>query len=1540
MANIDKNIDNNETEEKKEKTSIKNVKEKVKKLSWWAKLFLFCFFSFIFLVVSLLVAINIPSVKDRLAKEAIGFLNSEFKTTFSAENVEVNFFGDVVINGVTAKDHHDFEFLKVKKLTAHSDWLMIAFNSRDLKFQKLSLEEADLKVITYKGEEQDNFTKYIEKFDTPKDPTKPPAKFTTRIEIINSKVSIVNRNQGEDGNWLKADNFNAYVSDLKTNGPNVTLKLNKFSFITERWGKKHKVEALSGDVTVTNQKLELKDLIFHTDHSLLQGDLTFNLDKKTGWKDFNNKVVWDMNLKRGSYLDGYDISYFVKNWDNYQKYQLFGKMDGTLNDFVLKNFLIKVKDNEIQTSEIRMAKLMEGNFNIKSNKISASITYKGLKASLPTFIVKKMGGVADDFGRMKYNGFADINKDRVAVKGDLITGIGQAQVNNFVLRNYSSKMPEYSGNLVVKDLNTTILTKNKQVGLISGNFNVQGKGFDINTLSLNTKSHISKIELMGKTLNNVSLDGELTQKQFKGIISINDAQARGLVNGKIDFSKPRLFADVDAQIDYLNLDYFGVASAGTKSFKGDVKGKVSMTNLNDLDLDASLHNVVLSGNKSISIPNGAVKVAVEDGNRVIDVDMPDAIKGKISGKFNLEDIGGMFQEGANRLLAGNKVKKYYKGQSFTMDIDIHQKLIDYFEPKISIADGAKITGSFDGNTDHLKLNMDAASFKYVMEKEVEISEAERLLAKANPDYEVREGVERDSIMARNVALRIDTANPEDYWSANVERTEYQGSVLKDISIKAQNKDNKKLNILASLKVGTLEKEKKNQWTPYAADIEQTMSENGDYVVKFSPTELKLSNFIWMVDTSPELDHSIVYRKKTQDFQIKNLRLYSDDSEILVNGIFKNGKDFDLSGDVKNMDISKVLAVIHQDSKIDLKGVANGSLKVKMNQTALVPLIDLKVEDISVSDNHLGNLTINAEASEFVNVYNVKANIESGEWLGKDKLVLDGTIDNNMRSPKLDLVAKLDEFDLAFVQAFVKDIFSNFKGKATGDVKIDGTLKDLNYGGDIAVKGFALKLNFSGVDYTFDDTVVTLSNGNLLFNLVGVKDHRTNSKGMISIGRLSLSDLSNIGADLLIRADDLMLLNTEQKDFDTFWGMIFAKGDIFVGFENQTLKIDATADVLKNSIFTLNSASASSGDEFKMLRFLKENKEGNVVVAEKKRTGLAMDIKLDITADKTSTVNVLVGDEVGDISVQGNTKNMRFRMDKTGNMRMSGSYSVESGTYISKAILEKKFDIKKGSNLHWSGDVMDPELNITASYDAIVSNMGEYLNTGSLPPVNVELQTRITNKLTAPNIQPVIQAPEVSSQVREVLNTKLATEEERVLQFASILALGNFNVSNTNASSAIASGVNVFFQQLSSAFNSISNDLKVDLDYIKGSESLNTSDRASAKVSYTISPRLTIKAGTGVPLSGSARTQNNYLSGEGIIEYDMSKDNNGSLIGRVYSKPSNVGLVLGSSAGANQTYGGGIVFSYGFNRILPKRKSKKDVQETKKDSIKQDTMKSN
>ena len=231
--------------------------------------------------------------------------------------------------------------------------------------------------------------------------------------------------------------------------------------------------------------------------------------------------------------------------------------------------------------------------------------------------------------------------------------------------------------------------------------------------------------------------------------------------------------------------------------------------------------------------------------------------------------------------------------------------------------------------------------------------------------------------------------------------------------------------------------------------------------------------------------------------------------------------------------------------------------------------------------------------------------------------------------------------------------------------------------------------------------------------------------------------------------------------------------------------------------------------------------------------------------------------------------------------------------------------------------------------------------GSLPAINVQLQTHITDRLTSPEIKPVIIAQDVSSQIREVMAYKLATEEEKVLQFASILALGNFNVANTNASSAFGSGVNVFFKQLSSAFNSLSDMFQIDIAYVSGNASTNTANKAVTNVDIKFSPRWKLKTGVGVPIANTENAQNNYLSGEGIVEYDWSKNIDGSRIFRIYSKPSNVGVVVGVNAGANQTYGGGVVLSYGFNRIFPRKKLKKrELQKNNKDSLRVDSVKEN
>jgi hypothetical protein len=139
-----------------------------------------------------------------------------------------------------------------------------------------------------------------------------------------------------------------------------------------------------------------------------------------------------------------------------------------------------------------------------------------------------------------------------------MTGIGQAKISNFSLTDFSTSLPKYVGYAEIKDLNTSVITKNKSVGLISGKFNINGQSFDVNTMKLSTKSQISSVEIMNKEINNLYLDGLLDHKKYNGLITVNDEQAKATIKGLIDFSTSRIFANVDANVSYLNMNYFTI----------------------------------------------------------------------------------------------------------------------------------------------------------------------------------------------------------------------------------------------------------------------------------------------------------------------------------------------------------------------------------------------------------------------------------------------------------------------------------------------------------------------------------------------------------------------------------------------------------------------------------------------------------------------------------------------------------------------------------------------------------------------------------------------------------------------------------------------------------------------------------------------------------------------------------------------------------------------------------------------------------------------
>lgn len=1544
-----------ETAEEFGKQAMKDVTS----YTWWAKLLLILFWLGLFLVAGVLITINLPVTKQWAADQALKLVNNDFKSGFSTESVDVNYFGDVTIKGLKVKDYKGLDFIQAREFRADSDWITLAANaisgkSNSLSFNSLTLVNADIKVITYKGDSIANFIRFTELFDNGKkrDPNKPPFQLNSRVQIIDSKVSIVNQNsEGEHGKWLTATKFNLKAPNVKVVGPNITALINNMSFVTSRWGKSHTVDTFSTELALTKQFLSLKDLTLNTDHTLLQGDIKFNLHDGS-WADFADKVRWDMNINQGSQLSGYDISYFVTNWDNIKPFNLSGKMTGPLNQFHLENFLIRNPDVNIATRTMKVDNLLKGHFSIETRDLSTDFTYKDLKAMMPTFISSKMKNVADDFGKLKYNGTAKVNPDQVYVEnGNLMTGIGQAKISKLSLTGYSTAMPKYSGRLEVKDLNTSVITKNKSVGLISGNFDLNGQSFDVNTMRLTTKSQITSIEIMDKVINNLYLDGLLDHKKYNGLITVNDEQAKATIKGLIDFSTSKIAMDVNADVTQLNMNYF-TNKPGSQIVSGQVEGKMSMSSINDLTLDVNANNLYFAtATQKYNIPSAKLKTFVEAGGRVIDVDAPGAATGKISGRYNLADLVGMVENGVGRILVGPPPRRLYRGQNFAMKFDVQQGLVNYFLPDLKLPNGAAVEGEYDGDSNNLILNLDATALKYLMTKEEEITDADKALASSNPDYQVnnRKNLSKDSAMVDSLKVRINTANLAQQLYARINRLEYNKNIIKDFELKGNNENGNTLHLATVFKHGSPDDEINEKLKEYAVNVDQSTDAAGDYVFRFEPTEVKFNEVSWAIDTSPELNHSITYRKNAGDFDIRNLRIYSDKSALFIKEAqFKSVKDFYLDAEISDFAIEKLLEMQSGGNSMDIKGLANGSVKIKMDKSTLQPLVDLTVDDIKMNGNDMGDISISATNGFSLNVYDIDVKVHSAGVLGNNSLNLTGTVNNNTASPDIDLTAEMRDFDLSFTQQFVQTIFGNLRGKATGDLKINGKLNNLDYSGDIALKDFGLKLLFTGVDYSFDDNVIQLSKGLAILNNIEVHDGRTNSKGNIS-GAIRFETLSSMGIDLIMRADNLLVLNSTQKDSDLFWGRVYGQGDLYVSGPVSGLSITTpNMRALNGSTFTFNSGSTSNVEEFKMLRFLKEGKDGLVTLEDKKKTGANMNIDFNLAVDKGTTVNVLIGDDVGSITVKGTADPLRFQMSRQGNIAMNGTYKVDNGTFVSKAILNKTFQIQKNSSIRWDGDAMKPALDITANYVRMVSNAGEYLNMGKLQPISILLQANITESLVDPKVELNVTAMDVSSQVRETLAAKMSQEGEKVLQFGSVLLLSTFNVSNTGGvdvnmgNVAESQGYNMLLKQLGSVLNTMSNEFQIDLNYVKGDQNSNTADRANAGVSVALSPRVNIKTGLGIPLSkteaSTTGAQNNYLSGEGSIEYDLSKKNDGTLLVRAYSKPTNIGMISTNGA-ANQAYGVGVMWSKSFNSLFKKKKKDKKAS-AEKTEIKTDSTKSN
>lgn len=1485
-------------------------------------------FIFICILILLLVgffgALQIPAVQTQIIAKVLQQVNQQFGTTISIGKVELDFWGDIVLYDVSAKDHKQKDFIDIGKLTADLSLWDIYKNSDEITVKELNLDSARIKVITYKGDSLSNFVHFINRFVPQKKDTIPSNfKMNGNLFVSRSQLSIINENLPQSTRvWLQSKALNAALRKIKIEGNEYSADIEKLNFLATKNGENFQMKKFAAQFKMNDKGIFLNDFNITTQSSSLSGYLRLSHSKENGFADFSNKVNWDLLLNKGNTIGFKDLRYFMPDWDSSEILQLEGRVTGALNHINIQNLYIANGKTFIKTENAGLQDLLNNSYGVYTKQIMARTSYKDLIRILPSFIDKKLTNYIDKFGTIEYTGKLSLNEENLQTDGSLTSALGNAFLR-LNLNDYSKNKPTYRGYLNTDGFDIGTLTGNKNLNKVAGIITFQGKSFDIKTMELNTNGKINYLDLAGQRYNNLSIDGVLKRETYDGYLSINDpTKAKLNYEGFFDFSKPTIKTNFISEIAYLNLNYFGVTNRRNSWIKTKIKGNATFSDINNLQGNFTLNNLIFNSDSlQVNFPKSDLIFAKNnDGTKNINLTIPHYLAASMHGVFKIEELGNLFQNGVGSFLVDYKKKKTSKGQFLDYSITVEDDFINYFLPDLKIKTTTFAQGKLNNDNDFFEIDFASPQIKYQDYIATDI----QLSAQAGED--------------KFIHLTGSTVNIKNFLFKEIE---LNGKTINDTL-------NAKMHFFAG----------KEKTSEFNLNFYQTINEKNLVKVGFSPSQFNIEGINWVInpDNATDADYAIIDIDKGT-FKLNSFSLQSDNQYLNIDGEYLNQNNFNLKANLQNLLLQKIIPPSYKGG-LAIKGIANGTLNIKKENNNLEPIADLKIDSIQLNNRIIGNFLAEAKYDVDNQIFNITGSLDKNNL---NTLYLNGDIDNKGKEPKIDLAANLDDFDIDILGIFLDEVMTDWKGKLSGTFNVKGKAFDPEIKGEAVAKDLGFKVVFLGTNYLFKgENELSLIkqpgfNGQIELDDLKFTETTSNTQGSVD-GSLIFSDLSSWFLDLDFTTDKLLVMNTTIKNNELFYGRVLGEGEFFMfGPATDLVVSGRNLNILNGSVINLNTSGTKSAGESKFIQFYALDENGNYNFdekTEKKISGFSID--LDLNVDSGTTVNLVLDEKSDDkIRAQGKAKNFKIAMNRAGNLNIEGQYNITKGTYNYRegVIVDKLFNIEKGGYIRFNGDPFNAQMNLRAIYTRSVSNVGEYLGLTYLQPTNVNLVISINGDLKNTNIDLGIELPNANSQIKTILGTKLKNNtDERIRQVGSIMVLGRFDSNetlstNTARDAATASAFELLGKQVGNVFSSIIPGLEINPTYLQSNAgSKNQNDQIQTQFNLSLNPRLKINGAVGTPLGSQLNTG---VTTSVDVDYDISKPIDGSLRLRGFSRPSIFGLEnYNLNTTYAQSYGVGIIYQHSFdtfkdlfqfrkpnNDTIEERKTKKKKNKKQNDTIK-------
>ena len=577
---------------------------------------------------------------------------------------------------------------------------------------------------------------------------------------------------------------------------------------------------------------------------------------------------------------------------------------------------------------------------------------------------------------------------------------------------------------------------------------------------------------------------------------------------------------------------------------------------------------------------------------------------------------------------------------------------------------------------------------------------------------------------------------------------------------------------------------------------------------------------------------------------------------------------DLTVSVNQLNLGELSAVLPYMPK--LSGMLSGDVHVTddSQHKQLSAMASLTADNFKYEDMPLGNVGIDAvylpktggehHASAFISSNGEEVLACNGTYFDRDG----GTFEGD---------AQLHDFPLQMLNGFMAGTDVALKGIAGGDLRVNGSLDKPVINGSLDLDSAHIYSDVYGFDLRTDERALDIKDSRIIFS-----DYRLFSTGkepMVLNGTFDMSDFERMRMDFAMRAKNFELINTRKKAQSMLFGKVYAN---YVGTLKGTtdnLSLRGKLEVLDRTDVTyiLKDSPLSVDDRLHDLVQFTNFKDSTQTAQPEKAVDGGMDITMGISISDAAIFHCNLSDDGQSYVKLEGGGDMTLRMTQQGDMRMTGLFTTNSGEmkYQLPVIPLKTFQIVQGSYVQFTGDVMNPTLNIAAKErtKAVVTEDDKQRS------VAFDVGVKITKPLNDMGLEFTIEAPE-DLNIQNQLASMSA--EQRGKAAVTMMATGMYMTDDTMMSGSGFKANNALNAFLQSEIQNIAGSALKTIDINLGVES-GTSQTGTSTTDYSfqfakrfwgnrISVIIGGKVSTGADATNSAESFINNVS----VEYRLDQ----------------------------------------------------------------------